>query len=225
MLLIEYGVVRTQEMEVLKLKNVNRLETLHPDHICCCHAWLGGSSINVRRRSWHDTNIEIETRLTLYPDFEKNIYWKLSRDGVCRKYYLQFRLFYTDISIYKCWAWARDTAATWGWLRWLLGYLVFRDLNADMEQLARGLDIGVVASRYLRGNQLHLSSPPSIWFPVVFFNLDVDVHRYIYTIFGESTYYCHLLVERTYTLFFGISRCLLWILCITLFILVKIEML
>ena len=100
MLLIEYGVVRTQEMEVLKLKNVNRLETLHPDHICCCHAWLGGSSINVRRRSWHDTNIGIETRLTLYPDFEKNIHGKLSRDGVCRKYYLQFRLFYTDTSTY-----------------------------------------------------------------------------------------------------------------------------
>ena len=30
MLLIEYGVIRTQEVEVLKLKNSNRLETMHP---------------------------------------------------------------------------------------------------------------------------------------------------------------------------------------------------
>ena len=85
-------------------------------------------------------------------------------------------------------------------MRWLLGYLVFRDLNADMEQLARGLDIGVVASRYLRGDQLHLTSPPSIRFPVVFLNLDMDVHLYIYTIFdtwskplllSSPTYYPH----------------------------------
>lgn len=30
MLLIEHGVIRTQEVEVLKLKNSNRLETMHP---------------------------------------------------------------------------------------------------------------------------------------------------------------------------------------------------
>ena len=158
-----------------------------------------------------------------YPDFEKYIL-KL-KYGLCRKYYLQFRLFYSDMCIYKCWA--RDTAATWGWLRWLLGYLVFRDLNADMEQLARGLDIGVVASRYLRGDQLHLTSPPSIWFPVVFLNSDMDVHLYIqYTIFGEGAYYCHLVPTNSFLALEGVfSEYCVCTIHITLYILVKIEML
>ena len=91
-----------------------------------------------------------------------------------------------------------------------------------MEQLARGLDIGVVASRYLRGDQLHLTSPPSIRFPVVFLNLDMDVHLYIYTIFGEGAYYCHLVLTNSFLALEGVFS--EYCVC-TMYILVKIEML